>query len=164
MFLKEEQKLFDTDRRPPGPLPLSSKLRLEVAEWDSARRRAGAAAGEVVGSSSNCWTKPTAACRMRIARKMLNHLCWIGVEEARRLLAATASSGGSSGEETVFEANRPSRTADWSVRKRPATGEIFAVASRSLSDEEIFEQIQKWVRENRAGFLVQALENLRHQL
>ena len=37
---------------------------------------------------------------------------------------------------------------------------IFEVASRHLSGEEIFEQIQKWVRENRVGFLVQALENL----
>ena len=156
-FLPEEQKLLDSVADRFGHFLSRQKLRRAVAEWDSARL--GLARGrkqwEII---IELLDRTDRRLSDRIARKMLNFLAWSGIEEARRLLA-DFSQQRASGPEGGPESNRPSRKTDMSLddglRQR-----IFEVASRHLSGEEIFEQIQKWVRENRVGFLVQALENL----
>ena len=156
-FLPEEQKLLDSIADRFGHFLSRQKLRRAVAEWDSARQ--GLARGrkkwEII---IELLDRTDRRLSDRIARKMLNFLAWSGIEEARRLLA-DFSQQRASGPEAGPESNRPSRKTDMSLddglRRR-----IFEVASRHLSGEEIFEQIQKWVRENRVGFLVQALENL----
>jgi predicted nucleotidyltransferase len=53
----------------------------------------------------------------------------------------------------------PSRKKDF-VSVADLSHRVFAIAQNNLSDEELLENIQKWVKENRVGFLVKALENL----
>lgn len=87
----------------------------------------------------------------RIARKMLNHLAWRGVEEARLLLLRI------SGGPPVIDENRPLlRGVPEDVEA--VAPEIFEMAEARLSEAETASSIQGWMREDRVDFLVQALE------
>jgi len=103
--------------------------------------------------------KTDRALFIKISRKMLNYLCWIGIEEARLLLNQLSAEGGSRLVESGGEVNKPSLKAVI-ASSAELSQRIFSVARRNLSNEEILDNIQKWIKENRIGFLVKALENL----
>jgi pyruvate,water dikinase len=159
-FLPEEQKLLNTIADRFSHFLFQRELRRAVKEWDSVRRSQprGRKKWEII---VELLEKTDRRLFDRIARKMLNYLCWIGIDEARGLLADYSQQKGPrlAEGESVFEANRPSLKADIGAAGHLGR-QVFEVAGRYLSDEEIFEQVQKWVRENRVGFLVQTLENL----
>ncbi len=95
---------------------------------------------------------------LRIARRMLNHLTRIGVEEARLLLAG--SSGGGIHESLAGETNMPIKqiAPDLEVllSDRP-----FELASQHLSTDEILSRVQKWMVEDKASGFMQTLNSLR---
>jgi pyruvate, water dikinase len=94
---------------------------------------------------------------LRISRKMLNHLCWVGIQEAVDLLHSVGYAPREEDSENE-EDNRPlesTRVADVS-----ALGDAtFTIAAAKLSEEEILRCVQKWIREERARFLVNAVAN-----
>jgi hypothetical protein len=159
-FLPEEQKLLDTIAERFSHFLFQRELRRAVKELDRARRSQpeGRKRWEII---VELLEKTDRRLFDRIARKLLNYLCWIGIDEARSLLDdyTQQHSPRLAGGESVFEANRPSLRAEIGVGRQLGQ-QVFRVAARYMSDEEIFEQVQKWVRENRVGFLVQTLENL----
>jgi hypothetical protein len=89
----------------------------------------------------------------RIARKMLNHLAWRGVAEARALLLRLSAVRGAPG----LDDNRPTQRHAPEDLERTAA-ETFRIAGLQLADSEIASLVQVWIREERVDFLVQALE------
>jgi hypothetical protein len=90
----------------------------------------------------------------RVTRKMLNHLAWSGVAEARDVLQRLSSGRR---EAEAGDDNRPS------ARSRPedfegTAAETFRIAAAQLKESEIASLVQAWIREDRVDFLVQALE------
>ena len=91
----------------------------------------------------------------QVARKMLNHLSWSGIEEAKELLLNIA------GPEEAWEPgdeNRPTRRSapkDFEV----ISAETFQIAAANLSEQELLSSIQTWIKEDRLNFLVLALES-----
>ncbi len=91
----------------------------------------------------------------QVARKMLNHLSWSGIEEAKELLLSIA------GPEEAWEPgdeNRPTRRSapkDFEV----ISTETFQIAAAHLSEQELLHSIQTWIKEDRLHFLVLALES-----
>ncbi len=93
----------------------------------------------------------------RISRKLINHLSWNGVSEAKELLqrggvAASIGAAAPGGE------NRP-------IRRDLATGadltsEAFRIAAEHLSEHEILDCVTTWIKEEKSSFLVRALEQL----
>ena len=92
----------------------------------------------------------------QIARKMLNHLSWRGIEEAKRLLLSIAGPG--EGQAAQGDENRPTRR---SVPKdlEAISTEIFRIAAAQLSNQELLARLQTWVKEDRLNFLLAALES-----
>src|SRR6185312_4716987 len=92
----------------------------------------------------------------RISRKLVNHLAWNGVTEAKELLQrggiARAVRGGDAGGE-----NRPIPH-DGSTAFRDLTSEAFRIANNRLGDVEILECVTTWIKEEKSSFLVRALE------
>ena len=91
---------------------------------------------------------------VRLSRRMINYLCWNGVAAAQDLLPRFT--GGREAEES--DDNRPIE------RRSPESllgvaDEAFRVASEHLSGEEIRSCIQKWIKDDMAGFLLRAAEN-----
>ena len=94
----------------------------------------------------------------RLGRKMINHLCWNGVDEAERLLREAVPARTSFDEE-IGEDNRPlPRTG---LAGDPATTEAaFRIAGQCLPENEILNCIHGWIREDKSTFLKNALERM----
>ncbi len=100
---------------------------------------------------------------MRIARMLLNYLCWNGIEEANQILQRISSDKVSRLQEPSEGDNQPSpRKAGVDVLQ--VSNEIFAAAARHLSDEEILLLVRKWMQEDRASFLSKTLVSLNSSL
>jgi hypothetical protein len=144
-FLKEERTLIDTVAE-----------RISMAFLQRRLQAASFAPASAKGSDKGKWrvildflrgTDPVLL--QRISRKMINHLAWNGISEAKELLQR----GGGFGEE-----NRPLRR-----YAGPDTVDLttvaFQIAAERLSETEISGCITAWMKEERSGFLVLALEN-----
>ncbi len=99
----------------------------------------------------------------RIARKMMNHLSALGIEEARSLLATFGERKSRKDEDNIFETNRPfhrenKRHLDRLIQK------AYDIAERSIGDAEIFTLIQGWLQGEKISFLIQVLENMSFSL
>jgi hypothetical protein len=149
-FLKEERKLINTIADRLERRMLHERLRTIFERQKKGRKQEG-----------EWWVIVDLLRRTdpqlftRICRKMLNYLSWTGIEEADRFLEQF---GPASKSELFQETNRPSSTTtgDDLVAR---SDEIFRFISTHLSEKEILASIQKWVKEDRSGFLVKILEN-----
>ncbi|MBD3867213.1 MAG: nucleotidyltransferase domain-containing protein [Acidobacteria bacterium] len=99
---------------------------------------------------------------LRITRRLINHLCVQGIEEAEEILQQ-------------FTPGSPSHTRDAGDDNQPLartvlqdiaalTDRAFKIAARELTDDELVGCIQSWMREDKAGFLYESLENMETSL
>jgi len=95
---------------------------------------------------------------IRISRKMLNYLCWSGIKEAEQLLEQFNPFYKSEESELLQEINSPYPQKDTNDFLT-ISEDIYKIASIYLSEKEILNSIQKWVQEDRSGFLIKILEN-----
>jgi pyruvate,water dikinase len=93
----------------------------------------------------------------RITRKMINHLCWAGIEEAQPLLHLSLAQAGPP-DEDVPDENRPLARRQFR-RAAELTQRTFDVAADNLSEAEIVECIQSWINEEKSTVLIKSLEN-----
>ncbi|MFC1475801.1 PEP/pyruvate-binding domain-containing protein [Candidatus Zixiibacteriota bacterium] len=92
---------------------------------------------------------------LRIAQKMLNHLCWSGIRAAQDLLGA--SQPVMSGElASINDQNRPHSQTAFTLSDE--TGKkLFDIADEHIRDAEILNIVQKWIQEDKMSFLVQVV-------
>ncbi len=85
---------------------------------------------------------------LRVARKMLNHLCSIGLPEAQAILAEVDAGGSldASREGNMPEARRSLEASAL------MSGAPFELAAQYLGDEEILARVLKWQTEDKARF------------
>jgi hypothetical protein len=155
-FLKEERKLIETVAERIASVVVQRRLKAAHADW--------AAATDGLGTEKEEWRVVLEFLRdtdpvllQRVSRKLINHLSWSGVEEARQLL----QHGGKTPltELTIHGGdNRPLRR-DGSARFVDLSKEAFRIASENLSEPEILGLVSTWIREDKSSFLVRALEN-----
>ena len=157
-FLKEELRLLRTIADRLSHFILFKRLKDVRKSWESASNN----------DSLGAWRGTIRLLRasdrtlyIKIARKMLNYLYGIGVEEARNLLQeaeAWAEPGEMEGEVNVPGRKR---SADKAVL---LTDRPFEVAATHLSGEAILDLVQKWLQEDKASFFVKVLANPRSSL
>jgi hypothetical protein len=152
-FLKEERKLIDTIADRLERRILHENLR-NVFEDEQRRNVVGVEWRVILG----LLRKTDPKLLTRITRKMLNHLAWSGVAEANSIIEGFSAPmrGGRDG--SIIDENRPlilNSRQDLLAQ----TDRIFSIASERLSEDEILSNIQKWIKEDRSGFLVRILEN-----
>jgi len=99
---------------------------------------------------------------VRIARKMLNHLYRLGIEEAGALLRSGAARVRDL-EITLGEVNGPGNSEDPDDNAN-LTSESFQLGSRHLGTDEVLRLVQKWMLEDRASYFTKALRNERFSL
>ncbi len=93
----------------------------------------------------------------RITRRMVNHLCWRGINEAQPLLQRAAAG---LPEEDALTDNQP-------IAVRAATApveETFDIASRHLAPEEILKDLEKWIKDDKSGILIEAVQRQHRSL
>jgi len=85
---------------------------------------------------------------LRVSRKMLNHLCSIGLGDAQKMLAEVEDATADHGPRAT---NVPG--ARVKLDESPLmSGAPFELASDFLGDDEICERIQRWILEDKASF------------
>ncbi len=157
-FLKEERKLLDTIAERLGGYILQKQIRKMLEEVKSDK-------GEIVdcqGRESKIITDlllhTDHGLYIRIARKLLNYLYRNRVQEASELLRKMGFSRLSETDDEGFGANIPSKRGAV-FDSLDLSREIFRMAEEHLSDEEFVTQVQRWMQEDKANFLVEALNN-----
>ncbi|MBW1688515.1 MAG: pyruvate, phosphate dikinase, partial [Deltaproteobacteria bacterium] len=144
-FLKEEDKLIQTIADRLSHFLTYSRMRRVFQEWQSSSRDRPNRDADWA-SVLDLLRQTYNALFVRIAGKMLNHLCWSGIEEAEALR------------------RRPSPDAsEGPLALGPSSQhmeEIFRVAGDHLSGDEILSRVQMWLQEDKLGTLAQTV--LRH--
>lgn len=156
-FLKEERKLIDTVAERLGQLLLQRKLLDRIQAWQGAVESLSAPPRGDWWVIIDFLRKTDQHLLMRVSRRMINYLCWNGIAEAHDLLPRFTGSRSGGPEEAGGE-NRPveRRSIDSLVK---VADEVFRIASEHLASDEILSCIQKWIKDDKTGFLIEAVEN-----
>lgn len=157
-FLKEERKLIDTIADRLGHFLLHRKLKKmftslheeEKITEDKGKRDWRIIVDFLKRSDQNIYAK--------FSRKMMNYLCWNGVEEAKNLLSSLGIDKNNLDVHYLEESNYPSQKAEFNDITTLGD-KIFEIAINNLSDNEILYCVQKWLQEDKTSFLVKTLEN-----
>ncbi len=155
-FLKEERKLIDTIAERLGHFLMQRRLQTTLRGWQSAIENLASPEKREWWVIIEFLRKTDQHLLLRISRRMLNYLCWNGIDEAQQLLHRFAADFTQQAE--GFEDNIPLRRT--SIEDLLAlTEDAFRIAATHLSEGEIVSCIQKWIRDDKSGFLVEAVEN-----
>lgn len=152
-FLKEERKLLEAVAERFTRWLEHQRLRQAFGQLASARE-AGPEGPEPWRVILDFLRRTDEGLLVRLGRKMINHLGWLGVREALDVLQrihVEEAPGSEAGPD-----NRPLAR----VGADPAhdhAGETFRLAAAQIGDEEVLRCLQKWIREDRSRFLVTAL-------
>ncbi len=148
-FLKEERKLIDSIADQVSMYLLHQQLR-QVFQKEKKKKQEGADEWTVIIDLLKR-TDPTLL--IRITRKMINYLGWQGIKEGDELLDRFAPA---SFKDVEADMNQPfQQRASGSLLAM--SNEVFKVASKHLTREVILDNIQKWIKEERSSFLIDAL-------
>jgi hypothetical protein len=99
----------------------------------------------------------------RLARRMINLLCSLGVQDAQNVLAAAFGTTAEDAREGDGERNTPRRRAEVDSAIL-LEGRPFALASQHMAAEDITRQIRQWLQEEKIVGLKKVLDNLRSPL
>lgn len=100
-------------------------------------------------------SKTDQALGARVGRRMLNYLSWHGVTEAQDLLLRVV---GDVPDGSADDENRPSERHD-APPSSALLNEAFEIATRHLPEDEIVTSIEKWIKDDKAAFLIEAVEH-----
>ncbi len=154
-FLDEEVRLLDMIASRVGDLLLHRIESHLAADWSAARA--------IVPEYAKCeWQTAVESLKstnpdlyQRIARKMLNYLCWNGISGAEQALRSAWPSRSNSLEPDIGgQWNRP-RQRRGSYSSSWLGPRVFALAAEHLECPQILQLIQTWVQEDKQSFLVQ---------
>ncbi len=149
-FLKEERKLIDTIAEQLGFYILHQQLR-EVFQ-EQLKSEEGRKSDWSVILDLLKRTDPNLL--MRISRKMITYLSWNDVPEVESLLQLFSPSFQDGEAENDF--NQPfQRQASQDILA--LSDEVFKIAGKQMPHEDILDNIQKWIKEDRSSFLMDIL-------
>ncbi len=155
-FLKEERKLIDTIAERLGHFLTQRRLQATLRDWQSAMERFASPERREWRVIIEFLRKTDQHLLVRVSRRMLNYLCWNGIAEAQRLIRLFASD---------FAPDTDGGEDNIPVRRKSVedllalTDDAFRIAATHLREEEIVSCIQDWIKDDRSGFLVEAVEN-----
>jgi pyruvate,water dikinase len=159
-FLKEEERLIRTIAERLGHSILFHRMYETRRQWEAASR-------ELEAEKEDRWRAPIELLRrsdrelyLRIARKMVNHLCWAGVEGGQELLQEIF---GSPEEDARHDPNYPARPR--TVNEEVLLGgKPFEMARHFLGVDVVMALTRDWIMEDKASFLPAVLSNPRSTL
>ena len=154
-FLKEERRLIDTIAERIASAITQRRLRAAFEAWTSAGGSAAAQGEWRVVLEFLRDTDP--ALLRRISRKLINHLSWSGVAEARELLQRRIALPLNDGDFSMDD-NRP-LPQEATASAADLTTEAFQIAAEHMNESEILDCVTRWIKEDKCRFLVVALEN-----
>ncbi len=95
---------------------------------------------------------------LRVSRKMLNYLCWIGNADAKNILSCLSTSRTAIDEKTYpGDTNRPQL---WYLNdfSGEIAAQVFDIAATQLDCQKILELVQQWVQEDKQSFILELVD------
>lgn len=157
-FLHSEHKLIEFIADRLANCITHRRLTEGMRDWHCARQQLTACRAGDWSAILDLLRRTDQALLVRITRRMINLLCCRGVQGAELLLRKVGAGRLTEFAELLSEPNQPQR------REAPPTSdalarETFTVAATSLDDQEILACIHQWIRQDRASFLINAIED-----
>ncbi len=155
-FLNEEKKLIETIADRISHFLTYRKMKHVFQEWRRADRDLSESRGRDWEAVLDLIRQTDNALFLRLSNKMLNHLCWSGIEAAEDLRRADGHQDMTGGNRLAGELNgrRLNRLLDFSTE---FTERIFQIAASHLSGDEILSRIQMWIQEDKLGALLRTV-------
>ncbi|MBE9573298.1 MAG: pyruvate, phosphate dikinase, partial [Proteobacteria bacterium] len=153
-FLKEETKLLQTIADRLGNFILHKRMKKVFQNYETAREDLSEHRAKEWRVALNLLHHTDKDLFLSISRRMLNYLCWSGIDEAKQLLSSSSTGQKTKEDELLNDENRPHQKSILALSDS-LSEKTFNIAAKHLSDKQIFSAIQKWIQEDRLGFLVQ---------
>ena len=151
-FLKEERRLIDNIAERIGFQILHQKLKSVFEDRKKTDQR------EDWWAVLDMLKQTDPKLLVRLSRKMVNYLCWTGVNEADSLLEKFSPMVKNEGGKLLSEINKPyQRQSDTDMFV--LSYQIFQVAGKHIKEKDILNQIQKWTKEDKSDFLTEIMED-----
>ncbi len=149
-FLREERRLINTIADQLGNFLLHQRLQ-DVFEKQSKNEPDQRAGWRVV---VDLLKKTDPNLLITIARKMVHHLSGRGIQEAEGLL--TLFSSVYFEDQDILDTNFPYQN-KFEDESEGSLDIVFELAGEHLDENDILSNMQRWIREDQSGFLVNAL-------
>jgi hypothetical protein len=162
-FLEDERRVLDTIAKRVSDHLMYQNLRRVFGEGDlqsKPRQRKDESEWHIV---LDLLKKTDPDVFVRISRKMLNLLVWKGIKEAEDLLQQFLPVLRYGEQDIVAESNRPLQTRALDESDQ-LSQQVFDIAKRHLRDEDILNNIRKWIQQDKTSFLVRATSNVNSSL
>ncbi|MEW6050404.1 MAG: PEP/pyruvate-binding domain-containing protein [Candidatus Zixiibacteriota bacterium] len=156
-FLKEEAKLIRTIADRFGHYLMYSQMKHVLHEWQTAKDNMPADRRGEWRVVLDLLRETDKNLYLSISHKMLNHLCWSGVEEAKKLVRYYSPDARQEEDELLRDSNIPHQRRSMLLSNDFLSDETFQIASDHMSDDEILAFIQGRIQEDKLSFLVRAL-------
>jgi pyruvate, water dikinase len=156
-FLQEERRLIDTIAQRISLFLLQGSLRRDHDSW---KRAVKGLSSDVSGQWKvllEFLSRTDPQLLKSITKKMINHLCWTGVQAADELLEESLQEFGSLDAVGLNENCPIERT--WKRESETLNARTFALAAQHLSESDVMSRIQAWISEHKSTFLIKSLEN-----
>ena len=153
-FLKEEKKLIEAIADRLGHFIHHKQMRETVREWETARNTISTHARPEWRVALDFLRQTEKSLFLSLSHKMLNHLCWSGIEEAERLRRDAGGGHIVPDHELLRDTNLPHEKQAMTFSAE-LSEQVFALASTYLSDSEILDRMYRWIQEDQLSFLVQ---------
>ena len=160
-FLKEEVRLIGTIAERVGHYLQHQRFKRIFKELEQAKHDGGGRHPEEWRGAVHLLRATDPELCLRVARRMVRHLCWAGVEDAQRALEENSESGSSSlGADLASSPERKRTPYDGYY----LTDAPFELAARHLAGGDILEHIQRWMLEEKSSFLTRVLDSQQSSL
>jgi hypothetical protein len=163
LFLKDEIRVLDTIANRVGDYIMYKNLHNVFGDIDAEQN-------SKARKKENEWyivldllKKTDPDVFVRISRKMLNNLVWKGIAEAEELLQQFLPVLRYGEQDIVAESNRPLQTRALDDSDQ-LSQKVFDIATRHMSDDDILNNIRKWIQQDKTSFLVRATSNINSSL
>jgi predicted nucleotidyltransferase len=152
-FLKEETKLLATMVDRLGHFLMYKHMKHVFQEYRAAREDLSEHQVEEWQVALNLLRETDHNLFLNTSRRMLNFLCWGGIEEAEELLQRSRADLTDDENGLNTDENRPFQKVAL-VFSDTLSEEIFEIASKHLTSDQLLSNIQMWLQEERLSFLV----------
>jgi pyruvate,water dikinase len=156
-FLEKERKLIRTIADRIGQSILHRKMKQVMLEWNETRNTEDRGSNNEWMVIVDLLLRTDPDLLLHVCKKMINHLYWSGIKEAQDLLRELSPGWQMSFERG--EVNYPS------AKLPPGniatiSEKTFSLAAQHLSAVEITLRMKKWLQEQKAHFLIKAIDRI----
>ncbi|MCK4559523.1 MAG: PEP/pyruvate-binding domain-containing protein [Calditrichia bacterium] len=162
-FLKDEIRVLDTIAKRVGDYIMYQNLRSMFGDIDTEQNSKARKKESEWYIVLDLLKKTDPDVFVRISRKMLNNLVWKGIAEAEELLQQFLPLLRYGEQDIVAESNRPLQTRALDDSDQ-LSQKVFDIATRHMSDDDILNNIRKWIQQDKTSFLVRATSNINSSL